>query len=210
MFPLVIKILGIVFLCSYMPITAYSFWRFRLPKKEEEFKKIIKALKMDESTAFFFTPTFKDEYSPVDYAIPVVFTTFLVLLGSMVILLGHEFGLGEIKNLLLAGVKFDDPNWKEYQKQSVMVIGMGFLGAYVWSVENIFRRLVTVDLLPRAYYNISIRMILASLVALTLHHFLSALPAEGYSRGMMPALAFLTGMFPERGRLAVVEDDKVS
>ena len=198
MFPLVIKILGIVFLCCYMPITAYSFWRFRLPKKEEEFKKIIKALEMDESTAFFFTPTFKDEYSPIDYAIPVAFTTFLVLLGSIVILLGHEFGLGEIKNLLFAGVKFNDPNWQEYQKQSVMVLGMGFLGAYVWSVENIFRRLVTVDLLPRAYYNISIRMILASLVALTLHHFFSALPAEGYSRGLMPVLAFLTGMFPER------------
>lgn len=198
MYSLTIKILGIVFLASYMPLTAYSFWRFRLPKKEEEFKKIIKALEMDESTAFFFIPSFKDEYSFLDYAIPVAFTIFLVVLGSIVILLGHELDIGAIKNLLFSGVKFDAPNWKEYQEQSVMVIGMGFMGAYVWSVENIFRRLVTVDLLPRAYYNISIRMILAALVALTLHHFLSALSGEEYSRSIMPVIAFLTGMFPER------------
>jgi hypothetical protein len=198
MFSLTIKILGMVFLCSYMPLTAYSFWRFRLPKKEEEFKKIIKALEMDESIAFFFTPSFKDEYSPLDYAIPVAFTTFLVLLGSIVILLGHELKIAETPNLLFSGMKFNDPNCLEYQKQSLMVLGMGFLGAYVWSVENIFRRLVTVDLLPRAYYNISIRMILAALVALTLHHLFSALPGEKYFESIMPVIAFLTGMFPER------------
>ena len=198
MYSLIIKILGIAFLASFMPLTAYSFYRFRLPKKEEEFRKIIKALEMDESTAFFFTPSFKDEYSPLDYAIPVAFSTFLVVLGSIVILLGLELKIGETPNLLFSAMNFANTDCIEYQTQSLIVIGMGFLGAYVWSVENVFRRLVTVDLLPRAYYSISIRMIFAALVALALHHFLSALPVNEYSKKMMPVIAFLTGMFPER------------
>ena len=88
--------------------------------------------------------------------------------------------------------------YASYQQQSLLALTMGFIGGYTWSVQYIFRRFVTIDLPPRAYYSIGIRMILAALVALMIRHFLEATPGSEYTSGMIPVVAFLTGMFPER------------
>lgn len=68
---------------------------------------------------------------------------------------------------------------------------MAFLGAYVWSIQRIFRRLVTVDLPPAAYYDVSIRLILSPFVALLFAYIPNI-------EGGVPVIAFFCGLFPQQ------------
>jgi hypothetical protein len=60
----------------------------------------------------------------------------------------------------------EDPKALPCDVQYILVLSMAFLGAYVWSLRSLFRRLVTVDLPPAAYYGFSIRLIFSPFIAL--------------------------------------------
>jgi hypothetical protein len=90
------------------------------------------------------------------------------------------------------------------QKGSRLVFAMAFLGAYLWGLQHIFRRYALNDLIPSVYYGLSMRMIFAAVTALVLYNAYAALAGSGDSQNGMtatlwPALAFLIGMFPQRG-----------
>ena len=198
--PIIIKILLIALLTLFLPLTAFSFYRFQLQKKEEEYTPIIKALKFDDSEAAASLLGLRNEYSAIDYALPVAFAAVLCALETTALFLGSELKIAEAASILLSGIYLGakGTGYASYQQQSLLALTMGFIGGYTWSVQYIFRRFVTIDLPPQAYYSIGIRMILAALVALMIRHFLEATPGSKYTSGMIPVVAFLTGMFPER------------
>ena len=183
---------GVILLTSFMPVTAYSYYKFRLPKKLVQYSKFVDSFKLQKIT--LSAPLISDEYTLLDYAFPVAFVTFLCFLGSFSLLLGTESGIAHTPNLLLSGTHFKD---LAYQKRSLLACTMGFMGAYVWSCQYIFRRFVTLDLSPAAFFSVGIRMIMAPLVAL-MFHYASAekLYIVGDSEHMLPVVAFLVGMFP--------------
>lgn len=197
---IIMKLCGIVVLALFIPLSALSFYLYRLPKKEKEYNKIKEVLGLKETEASLQIPTVKDEYTAIDYALPIVFATILCLLGSTALLLGMELEIANTTSLIFSGINFDSETNTviAYQQQSLLVMSMSFIGAYIWSAQNIFRRLVTIDLPPGAYYNVGIRIIFSVLVALMLHHFLAAIPGKDYTEDLLPVMAFLTGMFPER------------
>src|SRR4030095_4492637 len=104
---LVIFKLGLVaVLSSFMLLSAVSFFRFRLKKKERDFERIMRILGLHEDNAAVFSPTIKNEYSAVDYILPVVFATVVCLAGF-----GFAFFARELvsvhtdkQNLLLSGI----------------------------------------------------------------------------------------------------------
>lgn len=197
---IIMKVCGVMVLTSFIPLSALSFYLYRLPKKEKEYNKIKEMLDLKETEASLQIPTVKDEYTSIDYTLPIVFATFLCLLGSTALLLGMELKIANTPSIIFSGITSGNKTNTviAYQQQSLLVIGMSFIGAYIWSIQNIFRRLVTIDLPPGAYYNVGIRIIFSVLVALMLHHFLAAIPSKDYTEGMLPVIACLTGMFPER------------
>jgi hypothetical protein len=75
---------------------------------------------------------------------------------------------------------------------------LGFLGAYFFSLNMIFRRYVRADLTPKTYAYITVRM----LVTFVLVWSIDALPEFSKSpimqNGLLP-LAFIIGVFPEDG-----------
>jgi len=71
------------------------------------------------------------------------------------------------------------------------------LGGFVNGAQYIYRRFATVDLTPGNFYSVGIRMVLATVVSILLSYFISA--EYGMPEHMIVAIAFLTGMFPERG-----------
>ena len=178
--PIIIKILLIALLTLFLPLTAFSFYRFQLRKKEEEYTTIIKALKFDDSEAAASLLGLRNEYSAIDYALPVAFAAVLCALGTTALFLGSELKIAEAPSILLSGIYLGakGTGYASYQQQSLLALTMGFIGGYTWSVQYIFRRFVTIDLPPRAYYSIGIRMILAALVALMIGHFLEATPGS--------------------------------
>lgn len=100
------------------------------------------------------------------------------------------------------------------RQQAFIAMTMAFIGAFVWSTQNIIRRLVTGDLLPSTYFAASIRIIYSVLVALVMVYVIRATDALKDSAGLIPVLAFLTGLTPEstlrfiKDRVSLLNRDK--
>ena len=196
---------------SFIPMTVYSFRRYRLPKKQKEYEDIMAKLHAQDREGAFTVPVLDNDYSARDYFLPVAFVSLFTFFGFYVLLRDNP-------PLLLAGVDLLVPGTPNlYVKRSLVAIGMAFLGSYVWAVQYIFRRLVTIDLPPGAYYSIGTRMVLSTFVALVFHHFLSGLSgkeadmltmnlgAGQMSKNMLPVIAFLAGIFPQRALQYMVD-----
>jgi hypothetical protein len=199
---------GIAVLVSFFPLTVCSYRVFKLPKKQEEFKKIRKRLaenKIEDSSTFSIID---DKFRFGDYCLPLLFVTVFSILGFYVL-------FAKKADLLLSGIKLVQ---EDSPRAGMVAIGMAFLGAYVWSIRYIFVRLMTIDLPPGAFYSVGIRMVFATFVALVFYYFSLALPDETIGIPlpnqtlikMTPVVAFITGIFPQRVLNYMVEYFKFS
>ena len=152
--------------------------------------------------------------------VAVLFVTFISVVFWYLVLFGTTTTLADDPNYLLGGSSTLDGSNAEYQKGALLTFNMAFLGAYLWGIQSIARRYSMNDLIPVAYYNIGVRMIFAGILSLVFFHlahmtpeFISSLvtPVQDPPRPMnsgtldgsfhllMPVIAFLIGMFPQRG-----------
>ena len=197
---LVYKLVLIALLSSFMVITAYSFLNTRVRKKQEEYARTIGFLGIGDDQAAFATRAVIDEYDGRSYVVPVATATFVTLFGMFSLLFAPD----------LVGLEADAPQrgpdglfpetatgrLDGLRWQSMVVLTLAFLGAYIWSCHNIIRRLVAGDLAPIEYYNTALRMIFAPLLSLMLAFLFEATGAGDAMRETMPVIAFMTGMLP--------------
>jgi hypothetical protein len=197
---LVYKLVLIVLLTSFMVITAYSFLNTRVKKKQEEAARTIGFLGIGDDHAAFATRAVIDEYDGRSYVVPVATATFVTLFGMFSLLFASDLVGPEAsdRNVILTALfpetgtgRLDGLRW-----QSMVVLTLAFLGAYIWSCHNIIRRLVAGDLAPIEYYNTALRMIFAPLLSLMLAFLFEATSAGDAMRETMPVIAFMTGMLP--------------
>jgi hypothetical protein len=192
-----------------MCITALSFFKVRLKKKELDFQNIVRALGLEEGGSGLVTPAVKHEYSHGDYWLPVGFATLVCASGFTQVFFGADlvaFNIGK-PNLLLTGLHFSEPEkvMQAFRWQNMVVIGLAFTGAFIFSAQSIIRRLITGDLTPSAYYGAGLRIVYAAVVALMLSFFVEAVPGTDYTKAALPIVAFLTGMLPEQAFLYLKE-----
>jgi hypothetical protein len=197
---LVYKLVLIVLLTSFMVITAYSFLNTRVKKKQEEYARTVGFLGIGDGQAAFATRAVIDEYDGRSYVVPVATATFVTLFGMGSLLFASDLVGPEAsdRNVILTALfpetetgRLDGLRW-----QSMVVLTLAFLGAYIWSCHNIIRRLVAGDLAPIEYYNTALRMIFAPLLSLMLAFLFEATGAGDAMRETMPVIAFMTGMLP--------------
>jgi len=204
-----LKLAMVCVLSSFMALSAVSFFRFRLKKKERDFDRIMQIVGLDEGSAAVFSPTIENEYSAADYLLPVTFATVVCLAGFGFAVFARELvtqHAGE-QNLLLTGIYSREPDALQVMRwQSAFVLALAFLGGFIWSAQSIIRRLITADLNPGTFYGAGVRMIFASLVALVLSWLLQDNP---WKERTLPAVAFLTGMLPEQALLYVRDKSRI-
>jgi hypothetical protein len=197
---IILLALGIVVLCSFFPFSVVSFRKYRLPKKQIAYERIRRILGKDRDTDEEETlqVLFREEYKGRDYILPVCFVTLFCALGFWVL-------FSDRPPIILTGIYAGGFNHMStgalpYTHLSLVAIGMAILGSYVWSILYIARRLINLDLSPGAYYSIGTRIVLATFVSLTFHHFTHSMPAEVKNEmiELLPVIAFLTGIFPQR------------
>jgi len=192
----------VLVLSSFTIVTAISFLRVRVQKKEAQFQNIIRVLGLDDDEVRLFTPTVRDEYAARDYVLPVAFATLVALFGFITFLFGADLVAihAEKPNLVLTAARMDaaGPEMARLRTQSMLVLALAFVGAFIWSAREMIRRLITVDLTPSVYYGAGLRMIFAALLSLMLSFLVEALPFPGYTPRVLPVVAFLTGMLPDR------------
>ncbi len=137
------------------------------------------------------------------YVWAVAYAAGVFCVGLMLLFFSDEMGFLELPDVKLGEVAFP-------QAGSRLVLAMAFLGAYIWGLQHILRRYALNDLTPNVYYGLSMRMILAAITALVVYNAYAALAGDISSQGgitanIWPSLAFLIGMFPQRGLRLLTE-----
>ena len=193
-FSILSKVLIIVIIGGFMPLTAMTFLKVMVGNKKTEFNKALNEMDLSSSRKV------EDIYSASKFFLPVAFATTICLLAISYFTFAEYFVSGTNDNLLLTGAFFGSGK-KELIYQSLAVLSMSFLGGFLWSAQNIIRRLIAYDLAPNVYYSAGIRIILASVIALVLSFIIGT--ADGNDNllnfeASLGAISFLTGMFPER------------
>ena len=91
---LVGKIMVVIIIAGFMPLSAFSFFKSMLPKKEKDYKKAMDDMGINTEKQV------RDVYTPIRYLLPVSFITIICLLGAGLIAFTDSFA-GELGDLSL-------------------------------------------------------------------------------------------------------------
>jgi hypothetical protein len=178
---------------SFMPLTAITYLHYRLPRKQEEFEAISRTLGGQANDPEMFSIVFHQEESAADYFLPIFFVSFFSTMGFYIL-------FADLGAVLFNAASFvEEPHnvyTTEAHRRNIVAIAMAFLGAYIWSIQYIFRRMMTLDLPPGAYFSVGTRMIYSTFLAVVFQYLLVGTEVGGTSQVVV--VSFLTGIFPER------------
>lgn len=109
----------------------------------------------------------------------------------------------ERRSFLLLGLhKWDLATGPDYQLKTATVISITFLGAYVWSVIYLLRRIANYDLSPLSFLRISAQILMSCLTVAVIYHLVvstGVVEAGGIGGAGFVAVAFLMGFYPTLG-----------
>ena len=193
---LIFRCLTLLILVGFLPVCAFTYYAYRVDQRKLEIKRILRILKITSE----YRKIHLQDIGPMHFFMSVIFTMLVTAGGLSTLLLASEFGLHQSPSLLLAGMRMNDAACglgsdclAAYQQGALLVFGFGFLGAYVWGLQGIFRRYSMNDLLPITFYRFGLRMILSSLVALLIYHALGGFsyeaPADTLAGGDLSGVA---------------------
>lgn len=192
----IFKLIGMIVLYLFLPFTALTYCFSRRRRRIATVNRTLTILRLDTDSDY--RKAYEDE-KLVYYFWAVAYVSFVTFVGLTLLFLATEIGFlkAEFPRVKLGGVDFP-------QEGSRLVFGVAFLGAYIWGLQHVFRRYSSNDLTSGVYYGFSMRMILAAIIALVIYNAYTALAGSGDSEGgitanIWPAMAFLIGMFPQRG-----------
>ena len=178
----------------FLPLTALTYYFSRRQRRVIEVDRMLAILNVDPQYAKAYLP---DTLSTYLWA--VSYASVISCIGLALLFFSREIGLsnGEFPAVTLSDVEFP-------QKGSRIVFAMAFLGVYLSGLQHIYRRYAASDLSPTLYYGFSMRVIYAAVVAMVIFNAFSALSGGegsggGITANIWPALAFLIGIFPQRG-----------
>ncbi len=194
------KFLIVVFLSGFVPVTVLSFVTVRRTRKEAEFARVVRMLGIATDEAEFARTRVTEEFASRDFVFPMLFAWSVSVLGFYSLLFGADL-VSEHRgkaNLLLTATFTGTPEAMQLIRfQSMVVLSLGFLGAYLWSAQNVIRRLIAGDLAPGVYFNAGLRMTLAPLLSLMMALLLTGPMGSGFAESGLPIVAFLVGFFPD-------------
>ena len=147
-----------------------------------------------------------------DYILPVVFASVTALLGSILLVYGPHM-IDPVFTKLKVSIVMSGPflesdicsvypeiadcNNKLRMLQNLQVSVMAFIGAYIWSITYIMRRLNVIDLDANTYYNVGIRIIMSNFIAIIFYLAFEEQITTTLGN-WIPAIAFMAGWFPRR------------
>lgn len=184
------KLAVVVTLYLFLPLTAITYYFFRRQRRHCEIERVFAVLNIEPG----YRRAFEEEKPGRYFFGALAYLSVVSLIGLTLLAFSRDLGI-TIPTIELRGATFP-------QEGTWLVAGMAFLGAYLWSVQYIYRRYTQNDLLAAVYYGVSMRMLLATAVALVLYNAAGALGGDGtggVTANLWPAMALVIGMFPQRG-----------
>jgi len=183
-------------LSTFLPLTTIIYYNIRRDRRKIEIQETL------DSLNFTFNPNkngdIYDLYNdPFSFILAVLYLFIITLIGLGILFVAPGIGFENFPVTKLGDWEFPQPG-------SRLITGMAFLGAYVWGVQYVMRRYSLNDLIPAVYFNLNIRTIVASLIALVLYNgtqvFINETSTNSqFAIRVWPALAFIIGFYPEEG-----------
>jgi hypothetical protein len=139
------------------------------------------------------------------YLLPTGIFVLLSACGfALVVGLGKEWL--EAAEGLLRGLRAEGGGPLEFPKATALVLGAGFVGAYVWSIEYLILRIANFDLSPLSFLRTAEHVLMTVFVAWVLCQVIAA-PGiqEKLAVGMVLGIAFLSGLYPSLGLNVLVD-----
>ena len=213
----VIKLSLLASFVIFIPISAACYYYSRHTQRNTEVQRYLDILRIKNAELF------RHQHPVTSLSVAVFFLTFISICFWALVLFGADSELTKTPNYFLGGIATIGLNAdteadtiSQYQSGALLTFNMAFMGAYLWGIQNISRRYSMNDLIPAAYYNIGIRMIFAGILALVFYHLSKIMPGimatmfsppaddppvevNNSAHMLMPVVAFLIGMFPQRG-----------
>jgi len=188
---------AILIMISFMPLTALTYLHYRLPKKQQEFDVIKDAFHAHNNEPEDFAIILQRSDHAADYVVPIFFVSIFSILGFSILFSNSATVLFNSNHWISTSQElFHTPEYR----RGIVAIGMAFLGAYIWSIQYIFRRMVTLDLPPGAYFSVGTRMIYSSFLAVIFQFVLPKIESGTvmHINSQIVVISFLIGIFPDR------------
>jgi hypothetical protein len=179
-------------LSSVFPISALAYQIFQRDKRYQELMEDFDLLGIKQSTK-----KLEDKYNRPAYIVLLssvahfILPVLLTVLGTFMIFLGLLISLPDPQ---------DFPNWLVPHQTVILALGYGFLGAYLFSIQLIYRRYTTVDLPPSVYMLCTLTLISGFVFNYIAFSIISRLTDSNRPSGVEAAIfaivAFSLGYFP--------------
>ena len=119
-------------------------------------------------------------------------------------LLGHAgVGVPNEYRMILGGYQalpLTEPALTNYETLTADVVAIAFLGAYLWSIQYLIRRISVYDLSATSFLRVTGQIILAASTAAIIRHLVGdSAGSEGWTVNVLLAASFLIGFFPSAG-----------
>ena len=139
------------------------------------------------------------------YLLPTGIFVLLSACGfALVVGLGGEWL--DAANGLLRGLRAEGGGPLEFRKATALVLGAGFVGAYIWSIDYLILRIANFDLSPLSFLRTSGHVLMTVFVAWVLCQVVAA-PGiqEKLAVAVVLGIAFLSGLYPSLGINVLVD-----
>lgn len=138
-------------------------------------------------------------YDLAIYAMPLVIYVLLATLGFYTLgVLAKEPAHWQARSFMLLGLNPWNEAAVEYQIGTAVMTSTAFVGAYIWSVVYLLRRIANYDLSPLSFLRVSAQILLACFTVAVLRHVLHALGPASEAVTGLAGLGAGAGADPER------------
>lgn len=137
----------------------------------------------------------------LSYVTPSVVLTIVVALHASVGIVILNNSIQQYAPIFLASVGASNGDPVPYISLTLMAIVGAFLGSFVWASGYVYRRLASYDLTPATYFQVSLRMLSGTMVAIALRHILPMIfsTQDEFLVSLVILAAFVSGYEPSFG-----------
>jgi hypothetical protein len=138
------------------------------------------------------------------YMLPV--TVFVLVSASgFALLVGLGKDWAEAGKILLYGLAAEGGGSSSFAAATGLIVGAGFVGAYIWSISYLILRIANFDLSPLSFLSTSAHILLTVFVTWVLRQVVAAPAPEGVAVAILLGIAFLSGLYPLLGLNVLID-----
>lgn len=139
------------------------------------------------------------------YVLPTLIFVLMSASGFALVI-GYDQEWLSATKILLRGLHAEQGDELDYSTATALVIGAGFVGAYVWSIQYLILRIANFDLSPLSFLRTTLHILVTVFAAWVLRHVVAAPDfGEGIVLGVLLGIAFLSGLYPSLGLNVLID-----